>query len=127
MERYDDLKLKSSTGLRSPRRGLNLYPEYYKKAIGTFCSNLYLKLSGEWTNKYDPERKYITKEFILAYNETYMSYPKKTRGVKFFLNVILPFLLGFLVFSYLIIWKCICKCCICGICFGKNKSSEENT
>ena len=80
MERYEELRVKAMTELRPPIKGIYLYPEYYKKAVGEFCKNLYLKVSGQWTMTYDPEKKYLKKEYILYFHDTFMVHPKKTRG-----------------------------------------------
>ena len=47
MERYEELAVKAMSDLRTPRVGLQLYPEYYKKAIGQFVREFYVKVSGK--------------------------------------------------------------------------------
>ena len=114
MERYEELAVRSNQQLSLPVHGVDLYPEYYKKALGKLCGDLYHKLSRDWVTQYDPEMKYIKKEFIVSYNDMFMIYPKKTRGVRFFFYVLLPFALVIVLpLLYCILWRCILRKCFC--------------
>jgi hypothetical protein len=133
MERYEELRVRAEVEFRAPIKGIYLYPEYYKKAFGELALNIYRTVSGKFQRDYDPEMKYLKKEYSRFYLETFMVHPKKTRGEKFFLYVILPTIFIVLPLIYIIVWRillkwclfnCLKKLCCCSYCQEDKKKRE---
>ena len=132
---YERLAEESTTVLRPPRSGLNLYPEYWTKEIGKSA-----KLFFKWINydviiNFDTERKYFTHERMFPFYVGYIMPMNKTAGVKIIKHILLPGLfLVVIPFFYFIVYLLIIKTliirCLCkgvfGRCFGASGTEIES-
>jgi len=129
---YERLAEDSSIELRTPRAGLNLYPEYWKKSIGKAAKVMFKYLNYDFILKFDTNRAYLTHERMFPIFISYIMPMNKTAGVKIFWHFILPRLFLFVIpFLYLVVYRLMIKtilirCLIKGLlcsCFFKSEEA----
>ena len=107
---YERLKEESSTVLRPPRSGLNLYPEYWTKEIGKAAKGFFKWINYDVIINYDTSREYFTHERMFPLFITYIMPMNKTAGYKIIKHILLPGLfLVVIPFLYFIVYLLIIK------------------